>query len=155
MVLLNPKQTEKELEKLLKEVKGILTENEFQIVDEDIWGMRDLAYEIAGHERAYYVVLNFTGETKGMAEVQKDLRLLPGLLRSLLTKVPEDYTLMRYEEGLMMAKSLNTKMSSPAEELNKKVRSSRKKSEDTKEEPKQTEELDEKLKAIIEDKDIL
>lgn len=159
MVLLNPKQTEKELEKVLKEIKGILGENDFEIVDEDIWGMRDLAYTIAGNDRAYYAILNFTGEPAGMPAVQKDLRILPGLMRQLLIKVDDDYTLMRYEGGLMMAKSAGAKMSSPAEELNKKVRSSRKKTETKKDEaeatPEKTEELDEKLKAIIEDKDIL
>ena len=161
MLLLNPKQTEKEHEKNLKEVKGTLTENGFTVVDEDIWGMRDLAYRIAGNDRGYYVILNFTGEPAGMPAVHKDLRLQTGLLRSLLVKVDDDYTLMRYEGGLTMAKTAG-KLSAPAEELNKKVRASKKKSDAPKadesteaEKSEKTEELDEKLKAIIEDKDIL
>ncbi|QQR54731.1 30S ribosomal protein S6 [Candidatus Peregrinibacteria bacterium] len=155
MLLLSPKHTDKEQEKHLKEVKQTLTENGYTVVDEDTWGMRDLAYRIAGNDRAYYVVLNFTGEPAGMAPVHKDLRIQPGLLRYLLVKVADDYTLMRYEGGLSMAKTIN-KMSAPAEELNKKVRASKKKSDTPKEEEsKQTEALDEKLKAIIEDKDIL
>lgn len=165
MLLLNPKQTEKEHEKNLKEVKNTLTENGFTVVDEDIWGMRDLAYRIAGNDRAYYVILNFTGEPAGMPAVNKDLRIQTGLLRSLLVKVDDDYTLMRYEGGLTMAKTVS-KMSAPAEELNKKVRASKKKSDEPKtevaktveekaEESEKTEKLDEKLKAIIEDKDIL
>lgn len=157
MVLLSPKQTEKEHEKTLGEVKQTLTENDYTIVDEDIWGVRDLAYRIAGNDRGYYAILNFTGEPSGMPEVHKDLRLQPGLLRYLLVKVADDYTLMRYEGGLSMAKTVN-KMSAPAEELNKKVRASKKKPEVKESEEKtaeKTEELDEKLKAIIEDKDIL
>lgn len=167
MVILNPKQTDKEIEKLLKEVKDTLTENKFTIVDEDIWGMRDLAYQICGNTRGYYVVMLFTGEPSGVVAVHKDLTLMNGLVRYMLTKVHEDYVLMRYEGALMMAKTA-AKLSSPAEELNKKVRSSRKKSDvlvatPSKEEKakadektaEKTEELDEKLKAIIEDKDIL
>lgn len=163
MVILNPKQTDKEIEKLLKEVKDTLTENKFTIVDEDIWGMRDLAYLIRGNSRGYYAVLILTGEPAGMAAVHKDLTLTPGLVRYMATKVPDDYVLMRYEGALMMAKTA-AKLSSPAEELNKKVRSSHKRSEEPKAKPtaeteektaKKTEELDEKLKAIIEDKDIL
>ncbi len=160
MLLLNPKQTEKEHEKNLKEVKETLAENGFTVVDEDIWGMRDLAYRIAGNDRAYYVVLNLTGEPAGMPVVHADLRLQPGLLRYLLIKVADDYTLMRYEGGLTMAKTAN-KMSAPAEELSKKVRASKKKTDAPKKEESEaeksekTEELDEKLKAIIEDKDIL
>ena len=165
MVILNPKQTDKEIEKLLKEVKDTITENKFTIVDEDIWGMRDLAYLIRGNNRGYYVVLNFTGEPAGVPPIHKDLPLMPGLVRYMLTKVPDDYVLLRHEGALMMGKTAAAKLSSPAEELNKKVRSSHKRSE-KKEEAKptpeseektaqKTEELDEKLKAIIEDKDIL
>lgn len=160
MLILSPKQTDKEIEKLLKEIKGTLTENHFTVVDEDIWGMRDLAYLIKGNSRGYYVVLMFTGEPAGVPVVHKDLTLTPGLVRYMLTKVPDDYVLMRYEGALMMAKTAASKLSSPAEELNKKVRSSRKKSDEAKPEPEEktaqkTEQLDEKLKAIIEDKDIL
>ncbi len=155
MLLLSPKQTEKENEKNLKEVKGTLSENGFTVVDEDNWGVRDLAYRIAGNDRATYVILNFTGEPAGMPAVHKDLRIQPGLLRYLLIKVADDYTLMRYEGGLTMAKT--AKMSAPAEELSKKVRASKKNASSTEKaaEPEKTEELDEKLKAIIEDKDIL
>ena len=158
MLLLSPKFTDREQEKHLKEVKETLAENDFTIVDEDVWGMRDLAYRIGGNDRGFYVVLNFTGEPAGMPEVHKDLRIQPGLLRYLLVKVADDYTLMRYEGGLTMAKS--SKMSAPAEELSKKVRSSKKKSDAPKKEEKgedaeKNEELDEKLKAIIDDKDIL
>lgn len=155
MSILSPKQTDKEIEKLLKEIKETLTENGFTVVDEDVWGMRDLAYAIKGNTRGYYVVLNFTGEPAGVPVVQRDLTLMPGLVRTMLVKVPDDYTLMHYEGALMMAKTA-AKLSSPAEELNKKVRASRKKSDaDSANTPKKTEELDEKLKAIIEDKDIL
>jgi len=163
MVILNPKLTDKETEKLLKEIKATLTENAFNVVDEDIWGMRDLAYPIKGNNRAYYVVMNFVGEPAGVPAVLKDFTIQAGLVRSMLTKVPDDYVLMRYEGGLMMAKTA-AKLSSPAEELNKKVRSSHKthasaskesKPETAPETEAKKEELDEKLKAIIEDKDIL
>ncbi len=154
MAILSPKQTDKEIEKKLNEIKKILTDNGFTLTDEDIWGMRDLAYKIAGNTRGYYVVLNCTGEPSGMAAVTKDLTILPGLIRSMVVKMPDDYVLMRYEGALMMAKTLTPKTNTPAEALDKKVRSSKKKVE--KAEPaEKTEGLDEKLKAIIEDKDIL
>ncbi|MFA5793107.1 MAG: 30S ribosomal protein S6 [Candidatus Gracilibacteria bacterium] len=155
MLILSPKFTDKELEKMLKETKGTLTENGFTIIDEDIWGMRDLAYKISGQTRGYYVVMTFSGEPSGVPAVHKDLCLQSGLVRYLLTKVANDYVLMRYEGGLQMAKTANAKLSSPAEELSKKVRSRKPKAEKVEESKEKNEELDEKLKAIIEDKDIL
>jgi len=157
MLILSPKQTDKEIEKNLKEIKGTVTENGFEIVDEDIWGMRDLAYKIAGNSKGYYAILNFVGEPAGAVVVQKDLRLQAGVLRSMLTKVADDYVLLRYDQ---LSTTGNAKMSSPAEELNQKVRSQTRttaKTEGTKKEEapvENKEKLDESLKAIMEDKDI-
>lgn len=150
MIILSPKQTEKEIEKNLKEIKGMLTENGFDLVDEDVWGMREMAYRMKGFSKGFYVVLVFSGEPAGVPEIQKDLRIQAGVLRSLLVKVPDDYTLLRYDQ---LGTTGAAKMSSPAEELSKKVRS--KKSAKAEETPENKEKLDESLKAIIEDKDII
>ncbi len=159
MVILSPKQTDKEIEKNLKEIKSLLTENGFDLVDEDIWGLRDLAYKIRGNSKGYYAVLNFSGEPAGVPMVQKDLLLQAGVLRSMLTKLPDDYVLLRYETLATTGKA--SKMSSPAEELSKKVRSqTRSMEKGPAKAPEATlaenkEKLDESLKAIIEDKDII
>ena len=157
MVILSPKQTDKEIEKNLKEIKSLLTENGFDLVDEDIWGLRDLAYKIRGNSKGYYAVLNFSGEPAGVPVVQKDLRLQAGVLRSMLTKVPDDYVLLRYDTLATTGKA--SKMSSPAEELSRKVRSHKAVEKTPEETPAENaenkEKLDESLKAIIEDKDII
>lgn len=164
MLILSPKQTDKEIEKNLKEIKEIVTENGFDIVDEDIWGMRDLAYKISGNSKGYYTILNFVGEPEGVLVVQKDLRLQTGILRLMLVKVPDDYVLLRYEQLATTGNA--SKVSSPAEELNKKVRGQSRNAERSAEKgmkketkPAETpvenkEKLDETLKAIMEDKDI-
>ncbi|MFA6023791.1 MAG: 30S ribosomal protein S6 [Candidatus Gracilibacteria bacterium] len=175
MVILSPKQTDKEIEKNLKEVKGILTENGFTVVDEDLWGMREMAYPIKGNRKAYYAVLNFEGEPEGLPTIQKDLNLQAGVIRFMASKVPDDYTLLRYDQLATTGKS--AKLSSPAEELSKKV-GGQGRNETRSEKPRSktrsagdkeatqgaetpaesaetsTEKLDESLKAIIEDKDL-
>ena len=153
MVILSPKQTDKEIEKNLKEIKGILSENGFETVDEDLWGMREMAYRIKGSSKGYYAVYNFAGEPAGLPEVQKDLNLQTGVLRTMTTKVPDDYVMLRYDQLASTGKA--AKLSSPAEELTKKVRSKKSvKTEEAAETPENTEKLDASLKAIIEDKDL-
>ena len=153
MVILSPKQTDKEIEKNLKEIKGILSENGFETVDEDLWGMREMAYRIKGSSKGYYAVYNFAGEPAGLHEVQKDLNLQTGVLRTMTTKVPDDYVMLRYDQLASTGKA--AKLSSPAEELTKKVRSKKSvKTEEAAETPENTEKLDASLKAIIEDKDL-
>ncbi|MFA4814728.1 MAG: 30S ribosomal protein S6 [Candidatus Gracilibacteria bacterium] len=150
MVILSPKQTDKEIEKNLKEIKGIVTENGYDIVDEDLWGMREMSYSIKGNSKAYYAVYDFVGEPEGLPEIQKDLRLQTGVLRYMAVKMPNDYVMMRYDQLATTGKA--AKLSSPAEELSKKVRSQTRSA--AKEAPQETGKLDASLKAIIEDKDL-
>ena len=171
MLLLDPKQTEKELEKILKEIKSSLGENGFEVTDEDVWGFRDLAYKIKGNTAAYYVVLLFEGDSAGAQPLVKDLRIQPGLIRYMIMKVDDDYNIIRYDQNINPGDA-KPKLSKHAEELAKKVSKKRKdvkeekkkveegtveeqtKEEGTKEEDSQNEDLDEKLKAIIDDTDI-
>ncbi len=155
MLILNPKQTNKELNAVLSEVKDGLAEHGYKIVDEDIWGNRELAYKIKGCASGYYVILNFTGDPAGMNGFKKDLALMNGILRTLIQKVADDYVLLRYEDlQTTKAGDAGAKLSKHAEELSKKVAGGGKldDNKDTSEEDK--EKLDEQLKAIIDDKDI-
>lgn len=153
MLIVSPKLTDKEIEKTLNEIKGTLAENKAEIVAEDVWGKRDMAYRIKGHKAGYYVVLNFEADTAGIPTIHKDLRIQPGLLRYLLITVPESYRLVRYEEVVAApktsARNLTTRHS---EELAKKVtKRTSKKDEET---PAKDEKLDEKLSAIVNNADL-
>lgn len=151
MLILSPKQTDKEIEKNLKEIKGILSDNGYEVVDEDLWGIREMAYKVKGSGKGYYAVYNFAGEPAGLPEVQKELNLQVGVLRFMASKVPDDYVMMHYDQLATTGKA--AKLSSPAEELSKKVRSKKPSKAETVPQ-EETENLDASLKAIIEDKDL-
>lgn len=156
MLILDPKQTDKEIEKTLGEFKAGLAEHGFEVADEDVWGTRDLAYKIKGRMTGYYIVFLISGEPTGLTEFNKELLLVNGILRSLIQKVDDDHVLLRFDElQTTKAGDPGATLSKHAEELSKKVTSgakSKDKAEETSEEDK--EKLDEQLKAIIDDKDI-
>jgi ribosomal protein S6 len=156
MLILDPKQTDKEIEKTLGEFKSGLAEHNFAVVDEDTWGTRDLAYKIKGRMSGYYVVLIIDGEPEGLAGFKKDLSLMNGILRDLIQKVADDHVLLRFDElQTTKAGDAGATLSKHAEELSKKVTAgakSKDKAEETSKEDK--EKLDEQLKAIIDDKKI-
>ena len=166
MTILDAKQSDKALEKKVDELKKFIEEHGFKIVDEDVWGTRKLAYKMNGHKDGYYIIFNFEGEPAGIADLNKDLAIMVGLVRYLLIKVADDYVLMRYDKDANLAPATTgkQKLSKHAEELSKKVASSSKKEEkvEEKEEKKEKEEakeenkeeLDEKLQAIVDDADI-
>ena len=162
MVILNPKQTDKEIEKQLGEVKDSIAENGFTVVDEDVWGPRNLAYKIKNLTEGYYVVMVFEGDPEGAQQLNKDLRLQTSIVRYMIVKVADDYVMIRYDNTPKVGGK--QKLSKHAEELNKKMSEKKaapkeeaateekeEKAEETAEEPK---ELDEKLQAIIDDTDI-
>ncbi len=154
MVILDPKQTDKALEKTLKEIKGIFEENNLKVAGEDVWGHRDLSYRIKGHDTGYYVTLLFEGEPAGVPQVKKDLQIQTGILRSMLVKMPDDYILLHYEEELMQAGG-KQKLSKHAEELSKKVSGQGKASKaPAKTAVADEKKLEEQLKSIVEDADI-
>lgn len=154
MVILDPSKTEKEHEKMLVEIKNIFSDGGLEFVEEDVWGLRKLAYKIKGFTSGYYVVMNFEGEGKEMPKINKELGLLSqaGLVRYMLQKMPEDYALMRYDRK---EESSAAKLSEHAEELQKKVtKSATKKTEkveDKKEEEK--EDSEEKVEEKKEEKE--
>lgn len=152
MLILNPKQTDKEMEKTMTEIKSSISEHGYTIVDEDVWGTRKMAYKMKGYSSGHYVVLNFEGEPAGTQGLKTDLRIQANLIRSMIVKVPEDYTLMRFDQ-FMTTKS-GAKVSEHAAELTKKVTESKKAEAKKEEAPKDDKKLDEQLKAIIDDADI-
>lgn len=158
MLILSPKLTDKEIEKTMNEIKETLKENSCEIFAEDTWGKRDLAYKISTHATGYYVVLNFEGEPEGIPAIHKDFRIQAGLLRYLLIKIPDGYKLEKFDETV--ERTPRKLQSRQAEELSKKVTTSRKRADTKIVKPavkvveQKDEKLDEKLSAIVNDADI-
>ncbi len=57
-----PVLSDVQLEEVLGKFRGVITENGGQIVNEEAWGLRKLAYPIQKKTTGYYFLLEFTGE---------------------------------------------------------------------------------------------
>jgi len=68
--------------KELVETKGAVTE-----VDE--WGKRRLAYPINDIEEGYYVLMTFTASPDLPKELDRQMRINTGIMRSLITCIEE------------------------------------------------------------------
>ncbi len=165
----------------LSEIKKMITSLEGKILSEDDWGQRELAYAIRKQTQAYYVVMSFELEPVKSKELEKTLNIYPSLLRYLITKCPKGYemvSLSTYEAEQEAV--LKEKREKDAEKADKSGRPARKPVtkpaekptkpkkvvvvEEPVEEPKpkaepksekvSLEEMDKKLRSIIEDPDI-
>ncbi len=57
-----PVLSETQVQELLGKFRGIITENGGQIINEEDWGLRKLAYPIQKKTTGFYFFLEFTGE---------------------------------------------------------------------------------------------
>ena len=86
VVLLHP-DLEIDLEKPLAKVRQILTDNGAEIVKEDNWGKRKLAYRINREDFAVYVYMEAKLPAAGVKKIQSTLNITDEVLRYLLTAV--------------------------------------------------------------------
>lgn len=95
MAIISPGITDKEIEARIHELKELLGT---EIVFEEHWGMRPMAYKIKLQSKGYYVVFNFMLESDLVKELEGNLRLVPEVIRTLLVQVPDDYQPITYKE---------------------------------------------------------
>lgn len=161
MVILMPDMGESKTAEELQEVRELITSLGGEIFDEDLWGNRKLAYSIKKQDNGYYVVLNFTLDTSKVHELEKSLILNPQVIRQLVIRISDAYTLKKlseYEE--QWAKDdLESKEKEDAEqtrkdELKKPVRKVEKplKKEEKVEEVKEEEKPKKEVKKVKEEK---
>ncbi len=67
-------------------VKDLLSKSNISILNEDVWGSRELAYPIEKHKKGYYVFIKMEGEPLTVKKIERDLRLNNSILRFLIFK---------------------------------------------------------------------
>lgn len=177
MVLLSPDIGGDATKKRIDELRKLITSQKGEVVFEDDWGMRDLAYNIRKHDRGYYYVANFTLDpTEGdLNEIDTTCRLENEILRHMIVKVPNDIeakTIAEYEKEAAeeqaeweaqkekeqtkrAVKKVTKKREEKAEAPKKEVKTEKAAKADKKEEKETSlEDVDAKLKSIIENPDL-
>lgn len=181
MVILNPTIGGDATKKRLDEIKGLITSQKGEIVFEDDWGMKDIAYTMGKHDRGYYYVINFNMDSTGgdFTEMDTTLRLENEVIRHMLVKVPseiETKTLSQFQAEAkeeqeawdaekeksdtqravkrITAKKETKPAVKKAEASKETAKASSSGKKEEKEEKKSTEDVDAKLKSIIDNPDL-
>lgn len=84
-VLIHP-DFESDLEKALDKVRGLVSANGGEIVKEDNWGKKKLAYAIKGQDFAIYVAMDVKLPAAAPLKISNTLNITDGVLRYLLVK---------------------------------------------------------------------
>ena len=70
----------------LTKVKEILQKNNVKILNEDVWGSRELAYPIKKEKKGYYVFLILECEASAIKNIDRLLKLNEHILRFMFFK---------------------------------------------------------------------
>jgi small subunit ribosomal protein S6 len=90
VVLLTPDLSDEEAVKLSAEHRKLLTDGGAELVKDESWGRRKLAYPIARKREAYYHHFQVTAPPSAVAEVERKLRLSDQVLRHLAVRADEE-----------------------------------------------------------------
>lgn len=165
MIILNPDIGENAFKKRVEEIKKLISTQKGEIFFEDLWGVRDLAYAIKKHDRGFYAVFDFTLLPEMLKEIDATLRLEPEVLRHMIIALPFKYEAKSFavqkEEEQAPKQEERAKIKPRkrviAEKTEKPVKAeSKAKEKEEKQDKKETslEEVDAKLKSIIDNPDI-
>lgn len=85
MLVLNPELTDDQAGETLDRLKEVLTRLKAELLREDRWGKKKLAYEVKGQMRGHYVILHYVGEVGVVEELERMARNIEGIYRFLTT----------------------------------------------------------------------
>ncbi len=78
--------TDEDVPGVLTTVQGWIEAEGGKVAEVKPWGRRKLAYAIADYTEGNYVLMNVNMEAKGLAEVERNLKLSQQIIRYLLIK---------------------------------------------------------------------
>lgn len=88
--IVDPEADDAEVMKLSEAVQKIITDQGGSIAKIDMWGRRQLAYEINHQKEGSYVLLEVEGSGSEIAELERRIRVNDRILRYMTIRVDED-----------------------------------------------------------------
>lgn len=84
--VLRPDLEEEDIEKSINRVKDVITNSDSEIIDEEIWGKKSLAYEINDYRSGHYTVLTFESDGSVINELKRNYKIMDSVIRYLVVK---------------------------------------------------------------------
>ena len=84
MFIIDPSLEQDAKDAEIEKVKGIISENNGEIGEADVWGIRKLAYPIMKNTEGYYVVLPFQADPELPKELDRRLKISDDYMRHII-----------------------------------------------------------------------
>ncbi|MBI5445106.1 MAG: 30S ribosomal protein S6 [Deltaproteobacteria bacterium] len=76
-------------EGLIQRARDFIGQENGRILKTERWGLRDLAFELKGHRRGYYLLLEYAGVPRVATELDRKLNLIDSVVKFQSVKLDE------------------------------------------------------------------
>jgi len=89
-ILFDPELPEEPRKEFVAKLGGVVTRFQGEILKQDDWGIRKLAYPIRKKSNAFYTFLVYSGERGVVEELERNIKIYDGILRHLTSRSEVD-----------------------------------------------------------------
>lgn len=145
---------ESSIDKITGNVKGYIEARKGKITYEENWGKRKLAYEIKKSDVGIYVLVYFEAPASGLAKIERDIRLTEEIIRFMVLSAPEKIKAsIPKREKKEITETIKEKEEAKPAEKKAATKTIKKEPQKTESEAERMKKLDEKLGALLGDKE--
>jgi small subunit ribosomal protein S6 len=90
LVLIHPDLGEPGSKELAERIRKLIEDQGGTVSQVQEWGLRDLAYVLAKQRRAFYVLFEYRCPSKGLLEIERNLKLMERVLRFVSVRQAEN-----------------------------------------------------------------
>ncbi|MCD7722099.1 MAG: 30S ribosomal protein S6 [Prevotellaceae bacterium] len=85
--ILTPVLSDEQMKEAVSKFKGILTAGGAEIINEELWGLKKLAYSIDKKSTGFYVLIEFKADPTLIAKLELNYRRDERVIRYLIVKM--------------------------------------------------------------------
>lgn len=88
---------------LIERYRSIISNHKGLVVKVEKWGKRKLAYEIRKHNKGFYLLIDFAGQSAVVAELERNLKIDDKILKFMTVKKNDQVVLADIEKEIAAA----------------------------------------------------
>jgi len=89
LFIVRPDATDEEVDPLIEQLKGIITQSGGTLDKTEKWGVRKLAYRVVKYKEGQYILLQFSAQAETVKEIERRLRVADLVLKFLTVRIDE------------------------------------------------------------------
>jgi len=87
ILIVQPDLDEEATDAVITRVKSLITDNSGEILKTDLWGSKQLAYEIRDFREGFYAYMEISIDPEFVTELNHSIKYIEPIIRHMITKI--------------------------------------------------------------------